>query len=104
MAWMTENHVHNQHLIHADSSKLTLSVPALQFTDLTDSAKRNADAMRQAKQEANEFRRQIQSLSCEIDALKSTVSSDNLYFHICTHTILHIKHSTGIFIQVGILD
>ncbi|TSK16206.1 Plasticin [Bagarius yarrelli] len=42
------------------------------FTDLTDSAKRNADAMRQAKQESNEFRRQIQSLSCEIDALKST--------------------------------
>ncbi|KAG7319047.1 hypothetical protein KOW79_017521 [Hemibagrus wyckioides] len=42
------------------------------FTDLTDSAKRNADAMRQAKQEANEFRRQIQSLNCEIDALKST--------------------------------
>ncbi|XP_030634091.1 peripherin [Chanos chanos] len=42
------------------------------FTDLTDSAKRNAEAMRQAKQEANEFRRQIQSLNCEIDALKST--------------------------------
>ncbi|XP_060713555.1 peripherin [Tachysurus vachellii] len=42
------------------------------FTDLTDSAKRNADAMRQAKQEANEFRRQIQSLNCEIDGLKST--------------------------------
>ncbi|XP_060766383.1 peripherin [Neoarius graeffei] len=42
------------------------------FTDLTDSAKRNADAMRQAKQEANEFRRQIQSLNCDIDALKST--------------------------------
>ncbi|KAM9444016.1 peripherin [Clarias gariepinus] len=42
------------------------------FTDLTDSAKRNADLMRQAKQEANEFRRQIQSLNCEIDALKST--------------------------------
>lgn len=41
-------------------------------TDLTDSAKRNADSMRQAKQEANEFRRQIQSLNCEIDALKST--------------------------------
>ncbi|KAG9260379.1 peripherin isoform X1 [Astyanax mexicanus] len=41
-------------------------------SDLTDSAKRNADAMRQAKQEANEFRRQIQSLNCDIDALKST--------------------------------
>ncbi|KAM4613206.1 peripherin [Polymixia lowei] len=42
------------------------------FTDLTESAKRNNDAMRQAKQEANESRRQIQSLSCEIDALKNT--------------------------------
>ncbi|XP_072522014.1 peripherin isoform X2 [Salminus brasiliensis] len=42
------------------------------FADLTDSAKRNADAMRQAKQEANDFRRQIQGLNCEIDALKST--------------------------------
>ncbi|XP_062843158.1 peripherin [Trichomycterus rosablanca] len=42
------------------------------FADLTDSAKRNADAMRQAKQEANEFRRQVQSVNCDIDALKST--------------------------------
>ncbi|KAL7843106.1 hypothetical protein AOLI_G00246180 [Acnodon oligacanthus] len=42
------------------------------FADLTDSAKRNADALRQAKQETNEFRRQIQGLNCEIDALKST--------------------------------
>uniref|UniRef100_A0A673BHW7 IF rod domain-containing protein n=1 Tax=Sphaeramia orbicularis TaxID=375764 RepID=A0A673BHW7_9TELE len=42
------------------------------FADLTESAKRNNDAMRQAKQEANESRRQIQSLNCEIDALKNT--------------------------------
>ncbi|XP_071399359.1 peripherin [Centroberyx affinis] len=42
------------------------------FTDLTESAKRNTDALRQAKQEANESRRQIQSLSCEVDALKNT--------------------------------
>lgn len=45
-----------------------------QFVDLTESAKRNNDALRQAKQEANESRRQIQSLNCEIDALKNTVS------------------------------
>uniref|UniRef100_A0A7N9AYP6 Peripherin n=1 Tax=Mastacembelus armatus TaxID=205130 RepID=A0A7N9AYP6_9TELE len=37
------------------------------FADLTESAKRNTDALRQAKQEANESRRQIQSLNCEID-------------------------------------
>ncbi|XP_005924858.1 peripherin [Haplochromis burtoni] len=42
------------------------------FVDLTESAKRNNDALRQAKQEANESRRQIQSLNCEIDALKNT--------------------------------
>ncbi|KAK2862268.1 hypothetical protein Q5P01_001801 [Channa striata] len=42
------------------------------FADLTESAKRNTDALRQAKQDANESRRQIQSLSCEIDALKNT--------------------------------
>ncbi|XP_076012502.1 peripherin [Genypterus blacodes] len=42
------------------------------FVDLTDSAKRNGDALRQSKQDANESRRQIQSLSCEVDALKNT--------------------------------
>ncbi|XP_049894691.1 peripherin isoform X2 [Epinephelus moara] len=42
------------------------------FNDLTESAKRNTDALRQAKQEANESRRQIQSLNCEIEALKNT--------------------------------
>ncbi|KAI1897088.1 hypothetical protein AGOR_G00079510 [Albula goreensis] len=42
------------------------------FTDLAQSANRNTEALRQAKQDANESRRQIQSLSCEIEALKST--------------------------------
>ncbi|XP_019736581.1 peripherin [Hippocampus comes] len=42
------------------------------FADLTESAKRNGDALKQAKQEATESRRQIQSLNCEIDALKNT--------------------------------
>lgn len=51
-----------------------LSSLSLQFADLTESAKRNTDSLRQAKQEANESRRQIQSLNCEIDALKNTVS------------------------------
>lgn len=52
-------------------------VNILQFTDLTDSANRNTEALRQAKQDANESRRQIQSLTCETEALKSTVSSWN---------------------------
>uniref|UniRef100_A0A3Q3MM07 Peripherin n=1 Tax=Labrus bergylta TaxID=56723 RepID=A0A3Q3MM07_9LABR len=42
------------------------------FADLTESAKRNTDALRQAKQDSNDSRRQIQSLNCEIDALKNT--------------------------------
>ncbi|XP_023142901.2 peripherin [Amphiprion ocellaris] len=42
------------------------------FADLTESAKRNTDALRQAKQEANDSRRQIHSLNCDIDALKNT--------------------------------
>ncbi|KAJ8369894.1 hypothetical protein SKAU_G00099220 [Synaphobranchus kaupii] len=41
------------------------------FTDMTDSANRNTEALRQAKQDSNESRRQIQSLTCEVEALKS---------------------------------
>lgn len=36
--------------------------------------------MRQAKQEANEYRRQIQALNCDIDALKSTVRVITSFF------------------------
>ncbi|XP_073771579.1 peripherin isoform X1 [Danio rerio] len=42
------------------------------FADLTDSAKRNAEAMRQSKQDNNDLRRQIQAQNCDIEALKST--------------------------------
>ncbi|KAK7119842.1 hypothetical protein R3I94_021623 [Phoxinus phoxinus] len=42
------------------------------FADLTDSAKRNAEAMRQAKQETNDLRRQIQAQNYDIDSLKNT--------------------------------
>lgn len=52
---------------------LLLSSFSVQFADLTESAKRNTDSLRQAKQEANESRRQIQSLNCDIEALKNTV-------------------------------
>lgn len=51
-----------------------------QFADLTESAKRNTDSLRQAKQEANESRRQIQSLNCEIEALKNTASPNAFVF------------------------
>ncbi|NXC51237.1 PERI protein, partial [Penelope pileata] len=40
------------------------------FADLSDAANRNHEALRMAKQEMNESRRQIQSLTCEVDGLK----------------------------------
>lgn len=54
-----------------------LSLPAAptpQYADLSDAANRNHEALRQAKQEMNESRRQIQSLTCEVDGLRGTVS------------------------------
>eukprot|EP00064_Thunnus_orientalis_P022573 superscaffoldBa00007727_g22779 len=42
------------------------------FADLTDAANRNAEALRQAKQEANEYRRQIQVVTCDMEALRGT--------------------------------
>uniref|UniRef100_A0A674MCT5 Vimentin like n=1 Tax=Takifugu rubripes TaxID=31033 RepID=A0A674MCT5_TAKRU len=45
------------------------------FADLTEAAARNNDALRVAKQEANDYRRQVQALTCEVDALKGTNES-----------------------------
>ncbi|XP_029381602.1 vimentin like isoform X1 [Echeneis naucrates] len=45
------------------------------FADLTEAAARNNDALRMAKQEANDYRRQVQALTCEVDALKGTNES-----------------------------
>ncbi|XP_008414533.1 glial fibrillary acidic protein [Poecilia reticulata] len=45
------------------------------FADLTDAANRNAEALRQAKQDANEYRRQVQALTCDLDALRGTNES-----------------------------
>ncbi|XP_023690862.1 peripherin-like isoform X1 [Paramormyrops kingsleyae] len=42
------------------------------IADLTESAARNMEAIRQAKHDANESRRQMQSLTSEMDALRST--------------------------------
>ncbi|XP_006131234.1 peripherin [Pelodiscus sinensis] len=42
------------------------------FADLSDAANRNHEALRQAKQEMNESRRQINSLTCEVDGLRGT--------------------------------
>jgi len=45
------------------------------FADLTEAAARNNEALRLAKQEANDYRRQVQALTCEVDALKGTNES-----------------------------
>ncbi|OCT75632.1 hypothetical protein XELAEV_18030816mg [Xenopus laevis] len=45
------------------------------FADLSEAANRNNDALRQAKQETSDFRRQIQTLTCEIDAMKGSNES-----------------------------
>ncbi|XP_036408314.1 glial fibrillary acidic protein-like [Megalops cyprinoides] len=45
------------------------------FADLADAANRNAEALRQAKQEANDYRRQIQVLNCDLEALRGTNES-----------------------------
>ncbi|XP_061088070.1 glial fibrillary acidic protein-like [Conger conger] len=45
------------------------------FADLTDAANRNGEALRLAKQEANEYRRQIQVLTCDLEALRGTNES-----------------------------
>ncbi|KAM9457431.1 glial fibrillary acidic protein [Clarias gariepinus] len=45
------------------------------FADLTEAANRNAEALRQAKQEANDYRRQIQALTCDLESLRGTNDS-----------------------------
>ncbi|KAM4626596.1 desmin [Discoglossus pictus] len=44
-------------------------------SDLNQTAQKNNDALRQSKQELMEYRHQIQSYTCEIDALKGTNDS-----------------------------
>ncbi|NXO42837.1 GFAP protein, partial [Locustella ochotensis] len=45
------------------------------FADLTDTAARHAEALRAAKQEANEYRRQLQALTCDLEALRGSNES-----------------------------
>ncbi|KAG7250513.1 hypothetical protein CRUP_008832, partial [Coryphaenoides rupestris] len=45
------------------------------FADLADQQQRNGDAIRHTKNEANEYRRQVQALTCEVDSLRGTNES-----------------------------
>lgn len=68
---------------HVSMPRVTKTLPAmwshstarvpLQFADLTDAAARHTEALRAAKQEANEYRRQLQALTCDLEALRGSV-------------------------------
>ncbi|NXM08584.1 GFAP protein, partial [Tyrannus savana] len=45
------------------------------FEDLTDAAARQSEALRAAKHEANEYRRQLQALTCDLQALRGSNES-----------------------------
>uniref|UniRef100_A0A8C2SDM1 Glial fibrillary acidic protein n=1 Tax=Capra hircus TaxID=9925 RepID=A0A8C2SDM1_CAPHI len=45
------------------------------FADLNDAAARNAELLRQAKHEANDYRRQLQALTCDLESLRGTNES-----------------------------
>ncbi|TNN36668.1 Glial fibrillary acidic protein [Liparis tanakae] len=45
------------------------------FADLTDAANRNSEALRLAKQEANEYRRQLQAVTCDLESLRGANES-----------------------------
>ncbi|KAL2295170.1 hypothetical protein Nmel_018327 [Mimus melanotis] len=45
------------------------------FADLTDAAARHAEVLRVARQEANEYRRQLQALTCDLEALRGSNES-----------------------------
>ncbi|XP_056262866.1 glial fibrillary acidic protein [Pseudoliparis swirei] len=45
------------------------------FADLTDAAHRNSEALRLAKQEANEYRRQLQAVTCDLESLRGANES-----------------------------
>ncbi|KAF4095680.1 vimentin [Onychostoma macrolepis] len=45
------------------------------FADLSEAAARNNEAIRLAKQEANDYRRQLQALTCDLESLKGTNES-----------------------------
>lgn len=66
--------------------------------DLSEAAARNTEAIRQAKQDANEYRRQVQALTCEVDALKGTVST-----HITVTAGLWENASTQIYMCMFML-
>ncbi|XP_057241596.1 glial fibrillary acidic protein [Malurus melanocephalus] len=52
-----------------------LAQQRVHIEDLTDAAARHAEALRVARQEANEYRRQLQALTCDLEALRGSNES-----------------------------
>lgn len=72
----------------------------MQFADLTDAASRNAEALRQAKQEANEYRRQIQVVTCDLEALRGTVRAPHHIKRTCgNRPLISTSHSVSFFVS-----
>ncbi len=68
---------------------------------MSEAAARNNEAIRLAKQEANDYRRQLQSLTCDLEARKGTVSTGE--HHISVSVILvSLRYYYNIFIFVFI--
>ncbi|NXH50309.1 GFAP protein, partial [Dicaeum eximium] len=72
------------------------------FADLTDAAARHAEALRVAKQEANEYRRQLQALTCDLEALRG--SNESLERQLRELEERHALETAGYQATVGRLE
>ncbi|NWS03585.1 GFAP protein, partial [Motacilla alba] len=69
-------HIRSQYeAVAASNAQETEQWYKSKFADLTDAAARHAEALRVAKQEANEYRRQLQALTCDLEALRGSNES-----------------------------
>ncbi|NWQ68010.1 GFAP protein, partial [Neopipo cinnamomea] len=69
-------HIRSQYeAVAASNAQETEQWYKSKFADLTDVAARQTEALRAAKQEANEYRRQLQALTCDLQALRGSNES-----------------------------
>uniref|UniRef100_A0A8C2YUH3 Glial fibrillary acidic protein n=1 Tax=Chinchilla lanigera TaxID=34839 RepID=A0A8C2YUH3_CHILA len=72
------------------------------FTDLTDAAARNAELLRQAKHEANDYRRQLQALTCDLESLRGT--NESLERQMREQEERHAREASGYQEALGRLE
>uniref|UniRef100_A0A8C2KHS9 Vimentin n=1 Tax=Cyprinus carpio TaxID=7962 RepID=A0A8C2KHS9_CYPCA len=68
------------------------------FADLSEAAARNNEAIRLAKHEANDYRRQLQSLTCDLEGLKGTVSTGENYI---SFNVILLYHCNTIIVFIN---